>query len=500
MTNSVDVLIIGAGVAGIGVACHLTRDCPDKSFAVLERRQNIGGTWDLFRFPGIRTDSDVFSYGYEFRPWDGIKVMVDGETIREYLNDSAREYGVDKKVRFGLKILRADWKSESAQWTVTAREEATGEEKVFFARVLICCTGYYNYDQGYTPHFPGQERFQGPCIHPQQWPEALEYKGKRVVIIGSGATAVTLVPALAIKAAHVTMLQRSPSYILALPGLDTIARTLGKFLPKRWVYRVTRARYIRVQRFIYKAAKRWPHQVKKLLLWAVKKQLGGTSDMRHFTPRYEPWDERLCIVPDGDLFKSIRSGKASVVTDEIETFTERGVLLKSGGTLDADIIITATGLNLQTFGGMAVSIDGESCAPGKLMTYKSLLLQDVPNFAWIMGYINSSWTLKVGIAADYLCKVLKHMDQRSYASFVARAPEGEMQADSIMSGLSAGYVRRSESALPRQGRSSHWRMSHAYEVDRKMLVDKPIDDGCLQFSSLPAVAGLNSPVQRSINA
>ena len=233
MTNSVDVLIIGAGVAGIGVACHLTRDCPDKSFAVLERRQNIGGTWDLFRFPGIRTDSDVFSYGYEFRPWDGIKVMVDGETIREYLNDSAREYGVDKKVRFGLKILRADWKSESAQWTVTAREEATGEEKVFFARVLICCTGYYNYDQGYTPHFPGQERFQGPCIHPQQWPEALEYKGKRVVIIGSGATAVTLVPALAIKAAQVTMLQRSPSYILALPGLDTIARTLGKFLPKR---------------------------------------------------------------------------------------------------------------------------------------------------------------------------------------------------------------------------------------------------------------------------
>ncbi|GAC1631531.1 MAG: NAD(P)/FAD-dependent oxidoreductase [Nevskia sp.] len=489
MQDSYDVLIIGAGLSGIGMACHLQRDCPGKNFAVLERRQSIGGTWDLFRYPGIRSDSDMFSFGYAFRPWNALKVLADGPAIRQYVRDTAAEYGVESRIQFGLRITRADWSSEQQQWTVLAVDEASGAQRTFRTQILISCTGYYNYDQGYEPDFPGAERFKGLKIHPQHWPEGLDYKGKRVVVIGSGATAVTLVPAMADDAAQVTMLQRSPSYIFSVPGYDRISEVLGKFLPERWVYRFARRRNIAIQRWIYKAAKRWPERVRKLLLAGVRKQLGENADMSHFTPRYKPWDERLCAVPDGDLFKAIRSGKAAVVTDEIETFTEQGLRLKSGKALTADIIVTATGLQIQVFGGVEVYVDGMPRHAGQLMTYKGTLLQDVPNLGWIMGYTNAPWTLKADIAARYLCRLIEHMDRRGLASFTARAPAGERQDhENILGSLGSGYIRRAQDRLPRQGRDLPWRVLHSYERDKPMLLEAPIEDGLLEFVAKPTAA------------
>ena len=485
MSETYDVLIIGAGLSGIGMACHLTRDCPGKKFAVLERRQSIGGTWDLFRYPGIRSDSDMFSFGYAFRPWNELKVLADGPAIRQYVIDTAKEYGVDRKIRYGLKIFSADFSSADAQWTVNALDEASGESRVFKCGVLISCTGYYNYDKGFLPDFPGADSFKGTRIHPQHWPEGLDYKGKKVVVIGSGATAVTLVPAMAGEAAHVTMLQRSPSYIFSVPGIDKISGLLNRFLPSKWVHQLARTRNIKLQRVMYKAAKRYPNRIRKLLLGAVKQQLGDTVDMKHFTPSYKPWDERLCAVPNGDLFKTLKSGKASVVTDHIERFTEDGILLKSGQKLDADIIITATGLNIQIFGGVAVTVDGEARESGNLMTYKGSLLQDVPNLGWIMGYTNASWTLKADLIARYICRVLNHMDKHGQSSFMASAPDGEMQDDSILGSLGSGYIRRAQTTLPRQGRQLPWRVLHAYDLDKPMLLEAPIEDAYLKFSTAP---------------
>ena len=482
MQENYDVLIVGAGLSGIGMACHLARECPDKKVAILERRHAIGGTWDLFRYPGIRSDSDMFSFGYKFRPWNALKVLADGPSIRQYVTDTAREYGVDKKIQFGLKITGADWSSAQQSWNVTAVEEASGQLRSFRCRFLVSCTGYYNYDQGYLPRFPGEEQFKGLRIHPQHWPENLDYRGKRVVVIGSGATAVTLVPAMAEDAAQVTMLQRSPSYIFSVPGYDKLSEVLGRFLPGSWVYGLARWRNITLQRWIYKAAKRWPELVRRLLLSGVRRQLGKHYDMRHFTPRYQPWDERLCAVPDGDLFKAIKSGKADVVTDQIETFTERGIRLKSGQELEADIIVTATGLQVQVFGGVELRLDGRPRPLNKLMTYKGVLVQDVPNMAWIFGYTNAPWTLKADIACDYVCRLLEHMDRRGATVVTARAPEGEMQDETIFGALSSGYVRRASDTLPRQGRDLPWKVLHNYERDRPMLLDQPIDDGHLRFA------------------
>ena len=484
-----DVLIIGAGLSGIGMACHLARECPDKKVGIVERRHAIGGTWDLFRYPGIRSDSDMFSFGYGFRPWNELKVLADGPSIRQYVTDTAREYGVDKKIQFGLKITRADWSSEQARWFITALDEGSGREHRLQAQVLISCAGYYNYDQGYLPRFPGEENFKGLRIHPQQWPEDLDYRGKRVVVIGSGATAVTLVPAMADQAAHVTMLQRSPGYIFMVPGYDKISAFLGHFLPQRWVYALGRARNIFIQRALYKAAKRWPKLVGAWLLSGVRKRVGADFDMRHFTPKYKPWDERLCAVPDGDLFTAINSGKASVVTDHIETFTERGIRLKSGQELTADIIVTATGLQIQLFGGVEVCIDGQAGDASKLMTYKATLVQGVPNLAFILGYTNAPWTLKADIASRYLCRVIKHMDATGAKVFTAHAPEGEVQDDNILGSLGSGYVQRAKDLLPRQGRDLPWRVLHNYERDRPMLIEQPIEDGLLRFASAPSHTG-----------
>ena len=498
MQNDFDVLIVGAGLSGIGMACHLARESPGQRVAILERRHAIGGTWDLFRYPGIRSDSDMFSFGYAFRPWNELKVLADGPSIRQYVQDTAREYGVDKKIRFGLKTVSADFSTATDRWTVVALDEASGSEQRFTARVLVCCTGYYNYDQGYLPDFPGVKSFKGRIVHPQHWPEDLDYSGKKVVVIGSGATAVTVVPAMADKAAKVTMLQRSPSYVFSVPGIDKLSGALGKVLPEPLVYKLARTRNIVLQRWMYRAAKRWPEATRKMLLASVRKQLGDKVDMRHFTPRYMPWDERLCAVPNGDLFKALRKGKAEIVTDHIDTFTETGIRLKSGQTLDADIIVTATGLQIQVFGGVGLRVDGKPCTVNQLMTYKGTLLQDVPNMAWIIGYTNASWTLKADIAAQYICRLVNHMDANGLTRFTARAPAGEMQDETIMDSLGSGYIQRARDTLPRQGRGTPWRVLHSYADDKPMLLNGPIDDGVLEF--VAAAAPARKPRARTAKA
>ncbi|CLO86765.1 monooxygenase [Mycobacterium tuberculosis] len=418
MNQHFDVLIIGAGLSGIGTACHVTAEFPDKTIALLERRERLGGTWDLFRYPGVRSDSDMFTFGYKFRPWRDVKVLADGASIRQYIADTATEFGVDEKIHYGLKVNTAEWSSRQCRWTVAGVHEATGETRTYTCDYLISCTGYYNYDAGYLPDFPGVHRFGGRCVHPQHWPEDLDYSGKKVVVIGSGATAVTLVPAMAGSnpgsAAHVTMLQRSPSYIFSLPAVDKISEVLGRFLPDRWVYEFGRRRNIAIQRKLYQACRRWPKLMRRLLLWEVRRRLGRSVDMSNFTPNYLPWDERLCAVPNGDLFKTLASGAASVVTDQIETFTEKGILCKSGREIEADIIVTATGLNIQMLGGMRLIVDGAEYQLPEKMTYKGVLLENAPNLAWIIGYTNASWTLKSDIAGAYLCRLLRHMADNGY--------------------------------------------------------------------------------------
>ncbi|HET6552192.1 MAG TPA: NAD(P)/FAD-dependent oxidoreductase [Dyella sp.] len=475
-----DVLIIGAGLSGIGMACHLAMEHPDLRVTIIERRAAMGGTWDLFRYPGVRSDSDMFTFGYAFRPWHALDVMADGESIRRYVMETAQQYAVDTKIRYGLKVVSAAWASEQRRWTVNVLDESRGQTSALTCRFLIVCTGYYNYDRGHLPHFPGEEQFRGLRVHPQQWPEGLDYHGKRVVIIGSGATAVTLVPAMAPDAAHVTMLQRSPSYILSLPRFDTISAVLERFLPKALVFRLARRRNIFLTRLIYKAARRWPDKVRAFLINGVRKHLPADADMRHFTPDYAPWDQRLCVVPDADLFEAIKSGKASVATDGIARFTEGGIRLQSGEELQADIVITATGLEMQTLGGMTLQVDGQSRVMGELVTYKGVLLQDTPNFGCVFGYTNAPWTLKADLAARYLCRLLGYMHQRGIAVVTPRAPADERQEETIMGSLTSGYVQRGAPVLPRQGRAVPWRVLNNYERDCEMLLEQPVEDAALE--------------------
>ena len=475
-----DVLIIGAGLSGIGTACHLSRKCPGKDFAILERRQRIGGTWDLFRYPGIRSDSDMFSFGFSFRPWNGLKVLADGESIRQYLSDTAEEHGIAERIQFGVDLQEADWNSDRQQWELRGLRD--GQPVSYSCKVLISCTGYYDYRQGYLPEFPGIDQYRGRTIHPQQWPEDLDYQGKRVVVIGSGATAVTLVPAMADKAAHVTMLQRSPTYVLSVPAHDKLSALLKKFLPERWVYRMARRRNIKLHRLIFKAARRWPNLVRKLMLRGVRKALSGRAEIRHFSPDYKPWDQRLCAVPDGDLFAAIKSGKAAVETDEIETFTRDGIRLKSGRELQADIIVTATGLKLQLLGGMALKVDSEPVQMRQRLTYKGVLMEGVPNMAWVFGYTNAAWTLKADLSADYVCRLLNHMQREDLGVFIPVDREGSAEQESVMAALQSGYVQRADHLLPRQGKRFPWRILNDYERDAKILLESPIDDGILQFS------------------
>jgi monooxygenase len=478
-----DVLIIGAGLSGIDVACHLAQSCPDKSVALLERRQAMGGTWDLFRYPGIRSDSDMFTFGYPFRPWHDPRTLANGTEIRDYIGETARQFGVDRKIQYGVKVLSAQWCSQRQQWRLVAQHEATGETRSYTCRFLVSCTGYYNHDQGFQPRFPGEDAFKGLRIHPQHWPENLDYAGKRVVVIGSGATAVTLVPAMAEKAAHITMLQRSPSYVVSMPGVDGISALLKRFLPDSVVYRFARKRNLALQRGVYLACRRWPKLMRRVLLSMVRKQVGNDIDMRHFTPNYLPWEQRVCVVPDGDLFEKLKSGKASIVTDTIESFTQHGIRLTSGQMLQADIIITATGLNLQMLGGMSVEVDGEPTVLNELMTYKGVLLQNVPNMACLFGHANTPWTLKVDLAARYLCRLLQHMDATGQAVVVARDSAHCALDSSILGVLSSGYIQRGDATLPRQGGQYPWQVTQHLGKDTDILLQQPIADQWLQFSA-----------------
>jgi len=480
-----DILIIGAGLAGIGTAARIAKQCPGWSMALLEMRASLGGTWDLFRYPGVRSDTDMYCYGYTLRPWQSPQVLGDGATIRQYIADTAREFHVDDKIHYGMKIVRADWSGAEQRWNLHGIHTGSGETRHYSCRFLIGCTGYYNQDAGFLPEFPGQEQFRGCFVHPQQWPQDLDYAGKRVVVIGSGATAITLVPAMADKTAHVTMLQRSPTYIVSLTGRDGLSAVLSKFLPKSLVYRFARRRYIWLQRGFYLACRRWPEKLRKIVLWQVRKQAGTQIDMKHFTPSYMPWDQRVCVVPDADLFQQIKAGKASVVTDAIGSFNAAGIRLQSGQQLDADIIIAATGLRLQMLGGIQLSVDGVPKQLNQLMTYKSVLLQDVPNFAWVFGGGNAPWTLRVELVAQYICRLLKHMDAAGNTVAVAHDDEQCETTTSILGELQSGYVQRGNPLLPRQGSKYPWQLAHHLGKDTAMLLKHPIEDRWLHFSGAP---------------
>jgi len=482
----VDVLIVGAGVSGVGAACHLTRKCPDKSYLILERRERMGGTWDLFRYPGVRSDSDMFTFGYNFRPWNATQVLADGASIREYVEETAAEYGVDEHIRYGMHVLKGSWSTETGRWTLEVRDAATKRRKKFTANFVMACSGYYNYDEGYRPDFAGEADFTGTIVHPQFWPEDLDYQGKRVVIIGSGATAVTLLPAMAPDTAHITMVQRSPTYILTLPSEDKVSEALRRFLPDSLVWQLARRRNILLQRGLYQLSRSRPDMVRNLMVKLAQRQVRGKSDAANFVPHYNPWDERLCVVPNGDLFRAVRSGKADIVTDEIDRFTPTGLKLASGAELDADIIVTATGLNVQMMGGAKIEVDGEPVELSKRVAYKSVMLDGVPNAILVFGYTNASWTLKADLACEYACRLLNHMDRHGYRQAVPIAKDGDRGEESVLDALSSGYVRRAEALLPRQGTNGPWRVRQDYLRDVPLLRFGSIDDGVLQFRRAPA--------------
>lgn len=484
-TENFDVLIIGAGLSGIDAAWHLNKFAPKKTFVILENRERIGGTWDLFRYPGVRSDSDMLTMGYKFKPWTHESTISPGSAIREYVTETAKESGVDKHIRFRHNVVSANWDSNTARWTVEAkRKDANGKEDAvtITANFLFNCAGYYRYSAGYTPEFQGRDRFKGPVIHPQHWPENFNYDGKRVVIIGSGATAVTLLPSMAKTAAHVTMLQRSPTYYVSRPEKDVVANVLRKFLPATWAYAIPRWRNIILQRFFYQKSRKDPSAVKQYLIDRVKQLLPKDYDVAtHFTPRYNPWDERVCLVPDADMFKAISDGRASVVTDHIETFTEKGIKLKSGQELEADIIVTATGLNLEIMGGAKFSVDGAPVEFGKTFTYKGLMFSGVPNFASVFGYLNSSWTLRADLICEYVCRLLDKMDELGVQAATPRLKDPNLKAEPWFD-FKSGYIQRAESMLPKQGPASPWRQNQNYFADIKEMRKARIEDEFLVFT------------------
>jgi monooxygenase len=471
----IDVLIIGAGISGIGAAYYLQRDHPRRSYAILEARDASGGTWDLFRYPGVRSDSDLHTFGYEFRPWRSDTAIADGDSILAYLRETAAEYGIDQRIRYRTKAVAADWSDQDARWTVTTQDAGTGEQATVTCRWLFCAAGYYRYDGGFTPHFEGRARFAGPVVHPQQWPADLDYAGKRVVIIGSGATAVTLVPAMAPTAAHVTMLQRTPSYVLPVPTRDKLNARLTALLGDERGYAVTRRLNITRQIGLWRFCQRYPNAARKLIRNLNAKMLPeGYPVDEHFNPPYNPWDQRMCIVPDGDLFRAIRRGRASVVTGLIETFTEGGVQLRDGRTLEADIIVTATGLNVQPLGGLALTVNGAPVSAHDTFVYKGMMLSGVPNFAFVFGYTNASWTLKVGLLCEHFTRLLTRMDAGGYA--VARPVADPAMPARPFTDFGSGYIQRALGQLPRQGSRAPWRISRTYGGDVRLLRRRPVDD------------------------
>ncbi|GGE03980.1 cyclohexanone monooxygenase [Polymorphobacter glacialis] len=483
-----DVLIVGAGLSGIGAAIHLQNDAPDRSFAILEGRDAIGGTWDLFRYPGIRSDSDMYTLGYKFKPWTAAKAIADGPSIRSYIHEAAAEHDIERHIRFGHQVRAAAWSSETASWTVTA-EKSDGTSTEITCNFLYMCSGYYSYAEGHTPDFAGQADFAGQVIHPQFWPENLDLTGKQVVIIGSGATAVTLVPVLAKTAAHVTMLQRSPTYVVSRPGHDAIADKLRNILPAKLAYSLIRFKNVSLGMLFYHLTRTRPAKIKAQIIDGVRAELGPDYDVeKHFTPSYNPWDQRLCLVPDADLFASIKSGSASVETDVIDRFDASGIQLKSGKHLPADVIITATGLKLIALGGMKVSVDGTPVNPGDCLSYKGMMFSNIPNLAVSFGYINASWTLRSDLIAYYVGRILNHM--KSTGTVIATpVPGPDVVSERLSMDLSSGYVQRGADALPNSGNRAPWKVTANYALDTMELRFGKVDDGELKFTrAAPAIA------------
>jgi cation diffusion facilitator CzcD-associated flavoprotein CzcO len=484
------VLIVGAGLSGIGAGYHLQTNCPGRSYAILEARDCIGGTWDLFRYPGIRSDSDMYTLGYSFKPWREAKAIADGSSILTYVRETARENGIEQKIRFHHRVVRSEWSSAEARWTVEAERSDTGETVSITCNFLLMCSGYYRYDEGYTPELPGIERFEGTIVHPQHWTEDVEYAGKRAVVIGSGATAVTLVPAMAQRAAHVTMLQRSPSYIVSLPAEDPIANFLRRALPSRLAYSIVRWKNVLLTMLSFQLSRRRPRLVKALVRKGVQKRLPDGFDIdTHFKPRYGPWDQRLCLVPDGDLFEALSDGRASIVTDRIETFTEKGIGLTSGAELEADVIVTATGLNLLALGGMQIVVDGREIDISDTMSYKGMMLSGVPNLAIAFGYTNASWTLKADLTCEYVCRLLNHMDRHGYLECRPRERDPSMPEEPFID-FSSGYVQRSIDKFPKQGAKAPWRLHQNYALDILSLRFGSVVDEGIEFSRNGTVAAL----------
>jgi len=479
-TEHFDVLIVGAGLSGIGAAWHLQKECPGKSYAIVEARDASGGTWDLFRYPGIRSDSDMYTLGYRFRPWKDAKAIADGPSILSYVREVASDHGIDRRIRYGHKVVGVSWSTPDAKWTV---EIDRGGERVFLScNFLWMCSGYYRYEKGYVPEFAGVADYKGRIVHPQHWPEDLDYAGKKVVVIGSGATAVTVVPSMAETAGHVTMLQRSPTYVVARPAEDPVANRLRRRLPLKLAYMLTRWKNVLLGMYFYQMCKRRPEKVKGLILGGVRQMLGPDYDVdTHFTPRYNPWDQRLCLVPDADLFRAIRKKKVSVVTDHIETFTEKGIKLKSGAELEADIVVMATGLALQPLGGARLVVDGRPVEPPKTLIYKGMMYSDVPNLASVFGYTNASWTLKADLVCEYVCRLLNHMERKGFRQCTPHNDDPTVTEEPWVN-FSSGYIQRALAHQPKQGSKRPWKLYQNYVLDLLTLRYGSVKDRAMRFA------------------
>ena len=482
--NHFNVIVVGAGISGIGAGYYLQKKCPNKSFVILEGRDNIGGTWDLFRYPGIRSDSDMNTMGFRFKPWMGVKSIADGPSILSYLHETVKENDLNKKIQFNQWIKEASWSSRDSQWTVQVENKKTQELQDFTCDFLFLCGGYYNYEEGYTPHFAGRENFLGQIIHPQKWPKNLDYKNKKVVVIGSGATAVTIIPTMAEEAAHVTMLQRSPTYFLSAPDEDPVGNFLRKFISSKLTYKLVRWKNIRFQWWFFQKCRKFPKKVKEFLIKQVREELGPNYDIEtHFTPKYNPWEQRMCLVPNGDFFNAINAGKASVITDHIDRFTKKGIKLKSGGEVEADLIVTATGLNLEVCNGIKLEVDNNEVDISKTMTYKGMMFSDVPNLVATFGYTNASWTLRADLTSEYVCRLLNFMDKKGYANCCPRTAE-HVEPEGDWLDFTSGYVKRSMHKFPKQGSRDPWRNTQNFPKDVLAIRWGNIDNKELKFTAL----------------
>ncbi len=475
-----DVIVVGAGLSGIGAAYHLQHECPGKTFTVLESREAIGGTWDLFRYPGIRSDSDMFTLGFSFNPWENPKAIADGPSILQYIKDTAAKFGIDKKIQFNHKVSDASWSDEEQMWTLSITPHPKVPHTKLKARFLLMCSGYYDYDNGYLPEFKGYNDFKGRIVHPQKWTPDIDYTNKRVVVIGSGATAVTLVPEMSKQAAHVVMLQRTPTYIMTLPSVDKVAGFFQKVFPQNMAYQMARWKNILMSIGLFNFSRRWPNAIKRFIQKGAQKEIGEKFNIKDFDPPYNAWDQRLCLVPDADLFKSIKSGKAEIVTDHIERFTEKGILLKSGKELEADLIVTATGLKVQLLGGMTVHINGELGDTGKTHAYRGVMFSDVPNFAFTVGYTNASWTLKCDLSCRFVTKVLNYMDKHHYTVCTPRFDSTKFQSEPLLD-FNAGYIMRVADKLPKQGSKHPWKVYQNYIKDLMSLNWEGVNDEFLEY-------------------